>query len=122
MLPPRSSSFVLRTIRSSACRLAVLGLILVLNTVEVFDQGAQAADSAAKGLFLQVGAFRNKDNAASLKTRLLSASEFADEQISVVNKEGMYRIHVGPYESEQAARLAALQLRDKQGVNVVLVR
>lgn len=47
MLPPRSSSFVLRTIRASACRLAVLGLILVLNTVEVFDQGAQAADSAA---------------------------------------------------------------------------
>ena len=47
MLPTRSSSFVLRTIRSSACRLAVLGLTLVLNTVEVFDQGAQAADSVA---------------------------------------------------------------------------
>lgn len=82
----------------------------------------QLIDSSAKGLFLQIGAFRNKDNATSLKSRLLSASEFADEQISVVNKEGMFRIHVGPYESEQAARLAALQLRDKQGVNVVLVR
>lgn len=47
MLPPRSSSFMRRTIRSPAWRLALLGLILGLNTVAVFDQQAQASDSAA---------------------------------------------------------------------------
>ena len=47
MLPPRSSSFMRRTIRSPAWRLALLGLILGLNTVAVFDQQAQASDAAA---------------------------------------------------------------------------
>ena len=75
-----------------------------------------------KGLFLQIGAFRNKENATGLKSRLISSNEFASDLVNVVSKEGMFRIHVGPYESEQAARVAALQLRDKQGVNVVLVR
>ena len=36
-----------RIIRASDCRLALLGLILLLNAVGMFDQGAQAADSAA---------------------------------------------------------------------------
>jgi rare lipoprotein A len=82
----------------------------------------QAVENANRGLFLQIGAFRNKDNAANLKSRLLNNSDITDEQINVVNKEGMFRIHVGPYDSEQSARLAAVQLRDRQGVNVVLVR
>ena len=47
MLPTQSSSVMRRIIRASDCRLALLGLILLLNAVGMFDQGAQAADSAA---------------------------------------------------------------------------
>lgn len=94
--------------------------VLPIDTTEPAD--TKQASELSKGLFLQIGAFRNKENATGLKSRLISSNEFASDLVNVVSKEGMFRIHVGPYESEQAARLAALQLRDKQGVNVVLVR
>ncbi|MCC6964943.1 MAG: hypothetical protein IT391_01495 [Nitrospira sp.] len=47
MLPPRSSAVLLTILRSPACRLAILGLILVLNPGGVIDQQAQASDVAA---------------------------------------------------------------------------
>lgn len=47
MLPKSSSNVTLTTLPSLACRLAVLGMVLLLNTVVVFDQWAQAADATA---------------------------------------------------------------------------
>ncbi len=47
MLPKSSSNVTLTTLPSLACRLAVIGMVLLLNTVVVFDQWAQAADATA---------------------------------------------------------------------------
>ncbi len=47
MLPPRSSAVLLTILRSPAWRLAILGLILVLNPGGVIDQQARASDAAA---------------------------------------------------------------------------
>ncbi len=48
MLPQPSNIVTLTTLHSLACRLAVLGLALLLNTAVVFDQWAQAADATAE--------------------------------------------------------------------------
>jgi len=78
--------------------------------------------AGGKGVFLQIGAFRNKDNAEGLKSRLTSSAGALPGDVSVVSREGLFRIHVGPYDSEQSARLAASQLRGNLSLNAVLVR
>ncbi|MCS6296075.1 MAG: hypothetical protein H8K09_07585 [Nitrospira sp.] len=48
MLPQPSNIVTPTTLHALACRLAVLGLALLLNTVVVCDQWAQAADATAE--------------------------------------------------------------------------
>lgn len=74
------------------------------------------------GVFLQIGAFRNKGNAEGLKSRLLSGADLSGDLINVVSREGLFRIHVGPYDSEASARSVAHQLRENLSLNAVLVR
>lgn len=48
MLPPRSSSVLLTILRSPSWRLAILGLVLGLNTAGVIDQWTYAADAVVE--------------------------------------------------------------------------
>lgn len=81
------------------------------------------SDTVGNGVYLQVGAFRSKDNAETLRGRLVRGStELAHEMVNVVTKQGVFRIHIGPYATEAAARLAAGKLRDILALNSVVVR
>lgn len=89
---------------------------------KVLPDVASQQVTSGRSIFLQVGAFRNKGNAEGLKSRLASGSDVPGEQINVVSREGIFRIQLGPYDSESAARLAASQLRDTLSLNAVVVR
>ncbi|MEW9899625.1 septal ring lytic transglycosylase RlpA family protein [Chitinivorax sp. PXF-14] len=82
-----------------------------------------SSDTVGNGVYLQVGAFRSKDNAESLRDRLVrGGAELAHEMVNVVTRQGVSRIHIGPYATEAAARLAAGKLRDVLALNSVVVR
>ncbi|HSD42696.1 MAG TPA: septal ring lytic transglycosylase RlpA family protein [Burkholderiales bacterium] len=64
------------------------------------------------GIYLQLGAFSDRDNAENFRARL--ALEFAalDRPAEVYRRDGFYRLHVGPYRTRAEANAAADRLKD----------
>lgn len=65
-----------------------------------------------RGTFLQLGAFGNLDNAESFRARLLRQLTWLSETIHVHPKDGMYRLHLGPYRDAQEAGRVAERIRE----------
>jgi rare lipoprotein A len=82
------------------------------------------------GIFLQLGAFGNPDNAENLKSRLSreltgmpNTAEFGDK-LTVVARAGIYRVQLGPWPDHAEAQRIAERLREvfEFGVKPVVVR
>ncbi|WP_200222323.1 SPOR domain-containing protein, partial [Rubrivivax gelatinosus] len=69
---------------------------------------APAAD-AAPGFWLQLGAFRQAEGAATLRRQVLDAA--GDLAVAVFDDVVAYRVQVGPYGSRGEAQAAAERLR-----------
>ncbi len=69
-------------------------------------------EAEAGGIYLQLGAFTDRDNAENFRARL--ALEFAtlDRPAEVYRKDGFFRLHVGPYRTRAEALAAADRLKD----------
>ncbi|MBI4989236.1 MAG: septal ring lytic transglycosylase RlpA family protein [Rhodocyclales bacterium] len=65
-----------------------------------------------RGTFLQLGAFGNLDNAESFRARILKQLTWLGETIHVHPKDGMYRLHLGPYRDAQEAGRVAERIRE----------
>ncbi len=76
----------------------------------------------ARGHFLQLGAFGNRDNAESLRTRL--ARELGDlgGKLVVQSTGNLFRVQLGPWPDAAAAQLASARLRDTLGMKPVVVQ
>ncbi len=108
--------------------------------IQRIEQAAPAPASAtsllpetkeSRGLFLQLGAFGNPDNAESFKAHLgRELSELADfpgaaepgARLQVQARAGMYRVQLGPWPSPDAAQRAAERLREMYDIKPVMVR
>ncbi len=63
------------------------------------------------GIYVQLGAFAAPENAESLRAKLaLELATFAG-QIEIHRKDGLYRLHVGPYRTRAEANAAADEIR-----------
>ncbi len=77
----------------------------------------------AGGLYLQLGAFGSKENAESYLTRLKAQVEWLTQALHVFPKDGLFRVHAGPYASQTEARQAADRISQSLGIKpLVLVR
>jgi rare lipoprotein A len=65
-----------------------------------------------RGIFLQLGAFGSQDNAESFRARILRQLDWLTETIHVNAKDGMYRLHLGPYRDAQEAGRVAERIRE----------
>ncbi len=65
-----------------------------------------------RGTFLQLGAFGSLDNAESFRARILKQLDWLTETIHVNAKDGMYRLHLGPYRDAQEAGRVAERIRE----------
>lgn len=63
--------------------------------------------SDRKGFFLQLGAFGSSGNAESYVLRLRSDVEWLGPALHVYPKDGLFRVHAGPYKDQTEARVAA---------------
>jgi rare lipoprotein A len=61
----------------------------------------------AKGIYLQLGAFSSPQGAESLRERLGRELGWLSEAIKIVPGGALYRLHVGPYRSQDDARPVA---------------
>jgi rare lipoprotein A len=70
------------------------------------DTVAASEPAAARGIFLQVGAFASRDNAESLRARLASFEEPGELLLT----GNLWRLQLGPYRTQDEARTAAERL------------
>jgi rare lipoprotein A len=63
------------------------------------------------GIYLQLGAFSALENAESLRARLALEIDTVAHTIGISRKNGLYRLHIGPYRTRAEASAAADQIR-----------
>lgn len=79
-------------------------------------------DASSEGLFLQVGAFGQPENAHKLLDRLKRELEIDDARVRVVLIGTLHRVQIGPYATEDDARADRVRVRERLDLNAVLVR
>lgn len=78
-------------------------------------------DVAAKGVYLQLGAFANADNAENLKNHLLRELDWLNEAMRISPGGGIHRLQLGPYASRGDADKVAEKIRAALGYKPTIV-
>ena len=102
----------------------VNGAAIAAPTVTVESpEPVVAVTTEQKGLFLQLGAFGSQGNAESYLARLRTQVEWLAPALHVYPKDGLYRVHAGPYANQAEARATAERLSQALGIKpMVLTR
>jgi len=90
------------------------------------DPGSPAAQpipvaAETGGHFLQLGAFGSRENAENFLTRMKAQMDGLADNLHVFARDGLYRVHAGPYASQPEARQAADRINQALGVRPVVM-
>jgi len=82
--------------------------------------GNTIADNSSSHNFIQVGAFKLKENADQLRDKL--QQQKLTQNVGVENwyNDGVYRVRLGPYASRDDAETAAGQIRQTLGISAIV--
>jgi rare lipoprotein A len=81
----------------------------------------QAYTRPARGYWVQLGAFRERDGATALQRRATGALEALSPLLAVFNESAWFRLQAGPYASREEARGAADSIRAALQLMTVIV-
>jgi rare lipoprotein A len=70
----------------------------------------------AGGIYLQLGAFGSRENAENFLARMKIQVEWLASTLHVFSRDGLFRVHAGPYTREAEARQAADRVNQALGV------
>jgi rare lipoprotein A len=68
-------------------------------------------DAEASGVYLQLGAFSARDNAENFRVRVYQQLSWLGDTIQIYARDGMFRLHLGPYRNRGEANLMAEKIR-----------
>jgi rare lipoprotein A len=66
-------------------------------------------------VYLQLGAFKSQEGAESFMEKMRGELGSTGKQLKLSNKDGLVRVHIGPYGSQSEARSSAESLENKLG-------
>ena len=89
--------------------------------VQTASMAGMSSDNIAKGVYLQLGAFSNADNAESLKNHLTRELDWLNEPMRVQPGGGIHRVHLGPYASRADADRVADRISAALGYKPTIV-
>jgi len=98
---------------------AAAGSALVDIEAVVPDDAVTAAvplQPAAAGVYLQLGAFSARESAESFRARILRELAWLSDAIHVVAGGALFRLHLGPFRSQDEARPVAERIRAELNV------
>ena len=72
-------------------------------------------DVGSGNIYLQLGAFKSQDAAESFMAKISTELGDVGKKISVYLKDGLVRVHVGPYANQNEARSSAEGLKGRLG-------
>ena len=75
----------------------------------------------AKGVYLQLGAFSARESAESFRGRVLRELTWLSETIHVIAGGALFRLHLGPFRSQDEARPVAERIRAELNVAPLFV-
>lgn len=78
------------------------------------------AAAGRSNVYLQLGAFKSRDAAESFMAKMRAELGDVGKQLSLFIKDGLVRVHVGPYASQNEARSSAEGLKGKLGFKPML--
>ncbi len=81
-----------------------------------------AVNAGTGGYYLQFGAYAQEQNAHAMRERLLSGWPTGIPQPMVVQSQGLYRLHAGPFENRELASNAARQLKSSSQIQTTVVQ
>ncbi len=82
---------------------------------------ALAAPEQAAAVYVQVGAFSSRDNAENLRSRLEDEFGWLKDTVQVLAIGNLWRLHVGPYRTQDDARSVAERIESQLSVKPLLV-
>jgi len=77
------------------------------------------ADTA--GVFLQLGAFSARDNAEAFRVHVYQSLTWLEQAIQILQKDGLFRLHLGPYRDGIEAAGIAERIRSALDLRAVVV-
>jgi rare lipoprotein A len=84
------------------------------------EQALPATEQAA-AVYVQVGAFSSRENAESLRSRLEDEFGWLKDAVQVLVIGNLWRLHVGPYRTQDDARSVAERIESQLSVKPLLV-
>ncbi|HTY02960.1 MAG TPA: septal ring lytic transglycosylase RlpA family protein [Rhodocyclaceae bacterium] len=75
-----------------------------------------------RGVFLQLGAFGNADNAEALRSRLVRELGDLASQLTVRAEGGLYRLQLGPWSTREEARRTADKIAEAMELKPIVVQ
>jgi len=82
---------------------------------------ALAAPEQAAAVYVQVGAFSSRANAENLRSRLEGEFGWLKDTVQVVAIGNLWRLHVGPYRTQDDARSVAERIESQLSIKPLLV-
>jgi len=93
------------------------------STVSSAETTQMPVTSDAKGIYLQLGAFSVRENAESFRGTISRELSWSTSAMEVILQGGLFRLHLGPYRTQEDARQVAERIRvDLNLKPMVLVR
>ena len=81
---------------------------------------AEKDSAVGSNVYLQLGAFKSKETAESFMAQMRAKLGDAGKQLSMFIKDGLTRVHLGPYANQNEARNSADSLKGKLGFKPLL--
>jgi len=78
---------------------------------------ASASSAIASGVWMQLGAFRERDGAQTLLARVAASQPELAGRLRIVEEAGAHKVQVGPYATRDAAQAAVGPLRGALGLS-----
>jgi rare lipoprotein A len=75
----------------------------------------------AGGYYLQLGAFGSQENAETFLAKAKTQIDWLAQAMHIYTRDGLFRIHAGPYVTSQEARQVAEQISQSLGVKPMLL-
>ena len=76
---------------------------------------ATSPGNSDTGVYLQLGAFKTQEAAAAYLEKMRGKLGDLGKQLKLTSKDGLVRVHIGPYASQSEARSSAESMQSKLG-------
>ncbi len=90
------------------------------STVAAPAVASASLENSNTNVYLQLGAFESQQNAESFLSHMRTELGGTGKQFKLSTKDGLVRVHIGPYDSQSEARLSAESMEGKLGFKPML--